>query len=465
MGAGPQTISGIVGVLNEVNSRKGVFKLFSEGTFTLDILERGDQSAPRAVAMQAEVDGRYVKIQLHTGGNPNTGIPVREGKQYPLAGSQTVNHLKFRTVRLLSTLALTSEVMNKGVTDAQAVYKVAANEIAAIMKNTRKRENMWALGDGSGLLATSHATTPYQAVGVTATFTVDSTAKLAVGMEIVPRHKTNGAALPYVGDLPTGWVSVQGDPIPMRIVSIVSATQFTAKYYDNTTVATGVADNAATIRSVGIYPWDAQGYATYGLDSFCTTGNPSAHGFNPNALPTDETGMLLGYGGVDRAVVTGYQANTTKDLANAALSVKDNLEPEEIELVSREPSLFNDDAIMVISPGRQFHQVVHNLEAGKRTYTRTKIKEGRWDVVRSGIFTFGWDPDCPAKTMFFFAPEWFFRMELKAWGFEDLGGSMYNQQTGGIGRPTGIWQLNAFAYKQLLCGSCRGNGKWINVGP
>ena len=454
------TISRIQSALKVVYSRKGVYTQFNQGTFTLDVIESGDQNSPKLAELLGEFDGQYVHIQAHTDGNPNVGTGVAEGESYARRGSQAYNALKYRCRRMTSTMGHTTEAMNRSNTDKQAVFRVAAKESVELIRNTRKRMNFYALGDGSGLFSTVAASSGWNDSTKKLTVTLAHINRFKVGMEIIPRSKTTGA-------LPTGWatVSANGTVEPKRgeITAIdTSAGALTLRYHDQAVISMG----ATAADGFGVYLGDQQNKVPFGLDIACSTVNPSNHGFDPSAtLPVDEVNVSKGFGGLDRNTAGNewWKAAPTLDVANSAILIRSHIEATELELIERDDMLRDTNDVMCLSRGKPWQQIVHQAENSQVTEERLNVTGGKYKLLRWGIFTFGWDYEVEPNTMFMFVPKYAFRMILTPWRFETKGGSMWTQQQSPLNRPTSVWQANLESEQQMVWASCRANKKLINI--
>lgn len=474
MGASALNIESILTTLNRVNVRKGVYKQFDEGTILLDAIEKGDFNSPAIMAMMGEKDGEKLRIQAHTGGNPNVGVGVKEGHEYPKAGSQDYGALYYRSVRLLAGMAQTTEAISRARTSEQAVFSAAAREMMGMIGNIRKRANFYMFGDGSGLMATGHASTGFNIS--TDLVTVLDASQLENGMELMPRGTDDGSTIGG-GVAPTGHDSTSDDEgntvyEPVKVTSLdKTAKTFTAKYYNGDAYD---ATTAAEFNDIGWYLWDQQGKVPFGLGNICSTTNPTASGFPPGStLPTDDVGMSAGFGGIDRNTSGNewWQALTKNNLGGTQLDIKNHLQPTAINLITRDSALRNSGDVLCIMDGTRWDTLINELEAGKRTKREVWIVDGKHKGVQYDIFTFAWDPDCPAGTvtansgqMFFFVPKHLFRLIVTSWQMENRGGGNYTQLLGPLGRPTGKWRANLEFEGQTVCASVLGCTRYDNVG-
>ena len=458
MPAGPQQVTSFLTALNEVNVRQGVFKMFSEGTFALDMVEKGKFGAMKQAGILAERDGKWIRVQAHTDGNPNVGVGVSERHGYPTPGHQQVNALYYRNRKLVATASHTTEVLAQSETTKQAAINAAALEMRSLIKNCRKRENWIFLNDGGGMF-TDVAASGNNWDNTAKTLVVSDVSRFKVGMEVVPRNKTSGA-------LGTGWTTGAKNGVteskPAKVTAISTANNtITLKYYDD--VAIDIATQTI-FNGMGVYPWDQQGKVPWGLGIACSATNPSVHGFDPASMGVDATGKSNGFGGVDRAATDWFDAYVLS-AGNQQISIVEHIEPIEDELITREPDLdITENSIVAISRANKWRAVIHELEAAKRTVTRTKVVEGRYAVVQSGMITFGWDPDMTANTMYFFDPKMIFRLIHDDWHFETKGGSQYSQLSDVWGRPTGEWQVNMLKMGQNVFMSVRPFAALTNIG-
>jgi len=454
MPADAATVARQQAAMKEVYSKMGE-KHFDEKTFTLDILDKGDFNSPSIARMMADEDkdGKMIVLQAHTAGNPNAGIPVSESAGYPRAGSQERNTLRFRSKALVSSASITAETLARTSNDYQSVFRVAAKEGEDLISNTRRKENKWALGDGSALLGTTTGT-DWDDSANTITVAAAETSNFEVGMEIVPRTKQGGALM-------TGWPETGGVPHPAKITAIDSAT-------GALTVVDGYTGSAMSFSDVttehGVYPWDAQGEAPWGLDIVCSDANPSAHGFDPASAPEDEVGLSKNFGGVDRTANAWWKGIPQKDLGGRTIDVQTDLIPLEGTLLQRDSTAREQYSIFCLSAYQEFNDVVHQLEVAKRTVHRTRITDNQWEVVQSGMFTFGYDTEVAAGDYFFFNPKHLYRLVLVPWHFEDFQGSEYTQINDALGRPTSGRRRNLRKEGNMLASSCRHAHKFINAG-
>lgn len=473
-----QTISNILPILKEVFASEDVQKQFDEGTLLLDIIEKGDQGAPQFTNMLGEYDGKYVVFPLHTGGNPNVGVGVAEGYEYPKEGGQTFNQAKYRCKYVVSSMGLTTQTMTRAKGNPQSLFNYAGKEASLLIQNTRRRMNFWAHGDGSGLLATT--TSWANATGI---LTVNSTANLEAGMEFIARPlsgaKTTNCDIPVYTSgttVPTAWATTFGSDIatgnPARVLAKTGATTVTVTSHSGTAVVTGGPADAAWNTDFGIYAFDSQGNVPFGMANLCQANNPLYSGFCGTTLAaTDSTGLSPCFGAIDRTTAAGNfwkPINNTDDgittaLGSLPVSITTHIQPLISAILSRDSSLVDQDSIIAVSRMSQWYQIVNQLESGKRTDVRTSIIDGKYEVVRYGPITFCYDQQSPANTMRFFAPRYVFRMVATPWQFEDLAGSEYSQILGGLSRQTSKWRKNLFSEQQLCASSCRPNCEFTGI--
>jgi len=466
MAGSAQTLSNVVPILKEVTTKLGLLKQFDEGHFLLDIIEHGDQGSPKVFDMMAEFDGKYIRLDAHTAGNPNVAVGVPETSGYPKEGSQDYDNLKYRGKRMVSSLGMTIETMSRAPGDPQSSFRIASKEMIAIMENTRKRMNYYCHQDGSGLLSTLPAASGWNTS--TKKFTIPSTAELArlpVGTEFIVRSLTGSSGPTGVDTFDTGtaWSATSGVKIPAKVTAVdVTNKTITATYYDDTAIPqTTVGDMSA----YGIYSWDQQGEVCWGLAIACSDANPSRHGWLPTGTPpTDSTGLSKAFGAIDRNAAGNewWKAVAAKDLGGAAINIQNDIQPLQNTLIGRDSTLRGQDAIMCVLADNALWALINELEAGKRTAVRTTIVDGKYEVVRYGIFTFGWDPDSTSNTALFFAPKNFYRMVISTWDWEDLD-SRWTQMLNSFSRPTSKHRMELCSEQQLICGSCLGNSKFTNV--
>lgn len=459
-----QQISTAQSVLKEVFAQEEVTKQFDEGTLLMDIIEKGDQNAPQMAEMLGEYDGTYVIFPLHTAGNPNVGVGVRETKEYPEEGAQTYAQAKYRCKYVTSVVGLTRQIMTRGRGNPQSIFNIAAKEASAVIANTKRRMNQWLHGDGSGLLAN---VVSYSNSAGGGTYTVDSSALVPVNAEIIVRKKEDGG---WASGTTPDWTNTQGVYDP-AFVSSKTATTLVLKKADHTTNFGTSGDNSTN--AMGVYFWDAQGTVPYGIDNVCTAVNPPNAGFDSgNAVTaTDDGGLLCTFGAIDRTNATNafWKAlNNTDDgittnLAGSSVSIEEHIQPLIAAINQEDSTLIDEDAIIAVSQQGQWWQVVNALESGKRTEVRPRIVDGKYEVVRYGPITFAYDSQSTANTMKFFAPRYLFRMQASPWQVEDLSGSQYERVNGVHSRPTGKWRMTMFSEQQLCASYCGVNTKFTNI--
>lgn len=451
------TIARQVSVLKEVHADIAA-KHFDEKTMTLDIMEKGDFGAAATKMLAQDVEGKYIKVQAHTDGNPNAGIPVSEsgvGAIFPRAGSQERNDLKFRSKMLVTANGLTDQILSRTKNDVDSVMRTAAAEMEGMISNTRRQENKWAIGDGSALLATTGATGFDYSAG---TVEVDSAVGFKVGQEIVLRTKQGGA---IAGT--TNWPTTGGVPHPMKITDVDTSTNLLTVVDGITGLAININSGSDVTATHGVYPYDAQGNAPWGLDIITSTANPSAHGFDPASAGTDDVGISNNFGATDRTANTWWKAVDNVNLAGVALDVNTHLIPLEATFLERDDTPRGEHGIFVLSDYQRYCNIIQQLEVAKRTVDRRKITANQWDVVKSGMFTFGYDTQVAAGTYYFFDPESIFRLVLTPWHVDETGGSEWERVQSAIGRPTPTRRRDMIKECQTLVNSCRLATKYTNA--
>lgn len=454
------TISTLTPALKEVFAQEEVTKQFDEGTLLMDIIEKGDQNAPQFVEMEGKSDGKYVIFPLHTSGNPNVGIGVSEGDQYPKAGQQTYAQAKFRNRYVTSAMELTTQAMSRTAGTEQAIFQAAAAEASKLVGNTKRRMNQWLHRDGSGLLA---SVVSYSG----STYTVDSSADVPVGAEIIVREKATGG---WSAGTTPDWSATSGVKDPAYVASKTANTIVLTQKDESTAWSTAGANSTNTM---GVYYWDSQGNLPYGLDNVCSTLNPPYAGFDHtnstlSLAATDDGGLNACFGAIDR--VTGNDfwkaLNSTDDgivtALSAAPSIEEHIQPLINAINIADSTLIDEDAIVCVSRQAQWWSIVNQLETGKRTEVRTRIIDGKYEVVRYGPITFCYDGQSTANTMKFFAPRYMFRMVLTPWGFEDMA-TEWTQVLGAHNRPIGKWRKNLYTEQQLCANYCGANCTFTNV--
>lgn len=455
-----QTIVDTLPLLKEVFASDEPAKQFDEGTFLLDIIEKGDQNAPQAANMMAEYDGKYVVFPLYTAPNPNTGVAVLEGRGYPLEGGSTFQQAKYRCRHITASYGFTSQVMSRAKGNPQSAINYVASEAERLLSSTRRQTDLYLHGDGSAMLATASS---YNSAN--STLTVDSTRNLMVGQEIMLRHKSSGAStgVNQQGTPPTSWPSQSGEFSPARITALTPTTVTLVDSISSTSLG------ALTVNSNhGVYAWDSQGQQIWGLDAFCEDSNPGNAGFDATTTvtATDETGLLRCLGAIDRTISANafWNAYTTQNLAGNAISIESHIQPLQVALINRDSMLMGTSEVIGLLTHQAWWNLVNQLESGKRTTIRTSIIDGKYEVVQYGIFTFAFSLQQPANTAYFFRPKNLFRMIATPWNFEDMAGSQYqNIPTVGTRRPTSRWRANLFSEQQLCANSVLGFAKFVNA--
>lgn len=455
-----QTVVDTLALMKEVFATDEPSKQFDEGTFLLDIIEKGDMNSPQAANMMAEYDGKYVIFPLYTTPNPNTAVGTLEGRGYPLEGGSTFAQAKYRAKYIVSSYGFTSQLMSRARGNPQSVLNYVASEAERLLASTRRQMDFYLHGDGSGLLAVSASYDNTNSI-----LTVGSTANLKVGQEIMLRHLSSGATTGTAqqGTIATGWDIVSGEYTPARITAL-TATTATLVYSGNSAAFGNLTVNS----NHGVFAWDAQGQQIWGLDAFCEDANPGNAGFNAatTVTATDETGLLRCLGAIDRTVSTNsfWNAYATQNLAGAAISLESHIQPLQVGLIQRDSTLMNTEDVYGLLTHQAWWNLINQMESGKRTEVRKQIIDGKYEVVKYGIFTFGFSLQQPANTAYFFCPKNLFRMVTTPWGFEDMAGSQYqNIAALGTRRPTSKWRANLFTEQQLCANSVLGFGKFTNT--
>lgn len=167
---------------------------FNQATVLLSRIEKDDQS----------VVGKNFTIPAHYGRNESVSSRA-EGAALAAAGAQAYKEMIVPMKHHYGRIQVTGQTIRATASDQGAFVRAVESEMKGVVSNLRGELNRQLFGDGTGSIATC-------ASASTVNITVDSTAKLRVGMRVDILVKATGATTAGV--------------VGTTVASITSATVF-----------------------------------------------------------------------------------------------------------------------------------------------------------------------------------------------------------------------------------------------
>ena len=348
----------------------------------LSRLEKDDES----------VVGKNFTIPLHIGRNEGIGATT-DGGTLPTAGNQSYKETIVPMRYLYGRIQLTGPSMKASRSNEGAFVRALESEMKGLARDLKSDLNRQLFGDGSGLLATC-------ASASTVNITVDSTAKLRVGMKVDILVSATGAVTAGVAGA--------------TIESITSSTVF-------------VVDTApATPGSIGstyaVYRAGARNLEIMGLGGIVTNTDPAS-------------GALQGLAVASYPV---WKASVLTDSSNRAIS--ESLMQTAIDTVSQA----GDGEVSAIYTTFGVRRAYQALLTTDRQYVNTMDLKGGAKAIAYDNMPIIADKNCPANKMYFIDENAlkFYRLSDFDWMQED--GAVLSRVSG-----SDAYEATMFLYSEL----------------
>lgn len=348
----------------------------------LSRLEKDDES----------VVGKNFTIPLHIGRNEGIGATT-DGGTLPTAGNQSYKETIVPMRYLYGRIQLTGPSMKASRSNEGAFVRALESEMKGLARDLKSDLNRQLFGDGSGLLATC-------ASASTVNITVDSTAKLRVGMKVDILVSADG--------------SVTAGVAGATITSITSATVFVV----NTAPATPASIGA----TYGVYRAGARNLEIMGLGGIVTNADPAS-------------GALQGLAVASYPV---WKASVLTDSSNRAIS--ESLMQTAIDTVSQA----GDGEVSAIYTTFGVRRAYQALLTTDRQYVNTMDLKGGAKAIAYDNMPIIADKNCPANKMYFIDENAlkFYRLSDFDWMQED--GAVLSRVSG-----SDAYEATMFLYSEL----------------
>lgn len=441
-----------------------IWKNFDEGSPTLDLLESGD-----AIPFLATHEGKYLKVPLHTGGNPNAAMPMGEEGQHTSSGRQSYDSATYNTAIHNQALRMTGLSMVVAPGGTKSVADALATEMAAQPRNARVRMSKFLHGDGSGIFA-SMATDQSAAAG-TNQFVVDSTQDLEVGLEIVLRGKATGSL--YTGAGVTYATGTTGALVISAINTTNNVVTVTDEDGATSTFDLNVGASGATFANFGVYPFDSQGETINGFGILCSNANPGTWG-----------SATAFFGDIDRSTNTFWQAQQIDGSASGKsdiFNIEDHVQPMHDKLDEFSAELVdNENSGTKIGSGSpwicflrydSWNALANAMERDRRTThqpggSTTVTLKGGHVGIEYGPTVFVRDKHAPKTKARWYARGSAYRYIARDWYWDEMTGSMWRVVTSSAGRGNRdslVYRAYMVTMQQVIAAFCRANGEVINL--
>ena len=350
----------------------------------LSRLEKDDES----------VVGKNFTIPLHIGRNEGIGATT-DGGTLPTAGNQSYKETIVPMRYLYGRIQLTGPSMKASRSNEGAFVRALESEMKGLARDLKSDLNRQLFGDGSGLLATC-------ASASTVNITVDSTAKLRVGMKVDILVSATGAVTAGVAGA--------------TIESITSATVFVV----NTAPATPASIGA----TYAVYRAGARNLEIMGLGGIVTNTDPAS-------------GALQGLAVASYPV---WKASVLTDSSNRAIS--ESLMQTAIDTVSQA----GDGEVSAIYTTFGVRRAYQALLTTDRQYVNTMDLKGGAKAIAYDNMPIIADKNCPANKMYFIDENAlkFYRLSDFDWMQED--GAVLSRVSG-----SDAYEATMFLYSELGC--------------
>jgi hypothetical protein len=351
----------------------------------LSRLEKDDES----------VVGKNFTIPLHIGRNEGIGATT-DGGTLPTAGNQSYKETIVPMRYLYGRIQLTGPSMKASRSNEGAFVRALESEMRGLARDLKSDLNRQLFGDGSGLLATG-------ASASTVNITVDSTAKLRVGMKVDILVKATGATTAGV--------------VGASVASITSATVFV--------VDTAPATPASIDNTYGVYRSGARNLEIMGLGGIVTNADPAS-------------GALQGL------AVASYPVWKASILANSGTprAISESLMQTAIDTVSQA----GDGEVSAIYTTFGVRRAYQALLTTGRQYVNTMDLKGGAKAIAYDNMPIIADKNCPANKMYFIDENAlkFYRLSDFDWMQED--GAVLSRVSG-----SDAYEATMFLYSELGC--------------
>lgn len=199
------------------------------------------------------VVGKNFTIPLHYGRNEGVGARA-EGGALPTAGNQSYKECIVPMRYQYGRIQISGPTIKAARSNEGAFLRAVDSEMRGLEKDMRASMNRQAFGDGTGALAVC-------ASNSTVTITVDSTAKLRVGMPIdilvtATGVTTNGVVATSVVSITSSTVFVAADA-PAGAVDSTYSVYVAGSRGNEMMGLSGIVSDSATLQNltVSAYPW------------------------------------------------------------------------------------------------------------------------------------------------------------------------------------------------------------------
>ena len=350
----------------------------------LSRLEKDDES----------VVGKNFTIPLHIGRNEGIGATT-DGGILPTAGNQSYKETIVPMRYLYGRIQLTGPSMKASRSNEGAFVRALESEMKGLARDLKSDLNRQLFGDGSGLLATC-------ASASTVNITVDSTAKLRVGMKVDILVSATGAVTAGVAGA--------------TITSITSATVFV--------VNTAPATPASIGSTYAVYRAGARNLEIMGLGGIVADTDPAG-------------GALQGLAVASYPV---WKASVLTDSSNRAIS--ESLMQTAIDTVSQA----GDGEVSAIYTTFGVRRAYQALLTTDRQYVNTMDLKGGAKAIAYDNMPIIADKNCPANKMYFIDENAlkFYRLSDFDWMQED--GAVLSRVSG-----SDAYEATMFLYSELGC--------------
>lgn len=378
----PVTISGISDILK--NQYLGpIREQLNNDIILLSRLEKDDES----------VVGQNFTIPLHVGRNEGIGATT-DGGTLPTAGNQSYKQTIVPMRYVYGRIQLTGPSMKATKSNEGAFVRALESEMKGLARDLKSDLNRQLYGDGSGLLATC-------ASASTVNITVDSTAKLRVGMKVDIIVKADGAVTAGVAGA--------------TITSITSATVFVVNTAPETPASIG--------STYGVYRAGARNLEIMGLGGIVTNADPGSGALQGLAVASYPywKASVLANGGTPRAI--------TEALMQTAIDTVSQTGDGEVS------------AIYTTFGVRRAYQA---LLTNTRQYVNTmELKGGAKALDYNGMPLIA-DKDCPLNTVYFIDENALKFYRLSDWDWMQEDGAVLNRVAN-----TDAYEATMYLYSEL----------------
>lgn len=415
----------------------GVFDQKNMRAPTLDLFESG---GPRKFPSIGLHEGKYLKVALDIGFNPNSGVPTGESGPLPTPGADKIDSALYTTAehssafRISKRLMLTADGGGRSVVDAQRF--LMKNEL----RTMRRMLNWYCHQDGSGEYARLASIS-----GNTITFATGSDmTMIRVDAEIVVRHRTTGALLT------SSTFQSAGKALVVLTVSGVTAT---VAWEDGTVPSLTLSDASA----YGAYAFDSQGEAINGFAAVTAATNPDNWG-SSSAY----------YGEIDRTTDPGkdywiaQQIDAAVNSVNQILSIEDHVAPmlNLIDIASP------DEEVMLLCFVRheQWDTLAFQLMRNQVTAKSLKL-QNKYDAIEWQNVVFVKDRDAPKDKARFIDQKAIGHYIIKPWGWDEETGAIWSREKHPVatGRPIRVYRADASTVRQMFARRVNTSGVIKNI--